>query len=60
VLPCLCDRFSAMLKANPERPFTAAGRGEVLREYIASGLQLGFEPEHTEVFWRYSARNVDR
>jgi hypothetical protein len=49
-----------MLKANPERPFTAAGRGEVLREYIASGLQLRFEPEHTEVFWRYSARNVDR
>lgn len=45
----LWDRFFAKLKANPEHAFIAAGRGELLHDYITAQLRLGFEPAHMEV-----------
>ena len=49
----LWDRFFAALNANPEHAFLAAGRGELLHDYITVQLQLGLEPGHVEVLQRH-------
>ncbi len=49
----LWGRFFAKLEAIPERAFRAAGRGELLHDYITTQLQLGFEPGHMEVLRRH-------
>ena len=49
----LWDRFFAKLGAIPKHAFIAAGRGELLHEYITTQLQLGFEPRHMEVLRRH-------
>jgi len=49
----LWNRFLTKLDAAPERAFNVAGRGELLHDYIATQLQLGFEPSHLEVLRRH-------
>ena len=49
----LWDRFFAKLDAIPEDGFRAAGRGELLHDYITTQLRLGLEPGHREVLQRY-------
>lgn len=49
----LWDRFFAKLDTIPEHGFRAAGRGELLHDYISTQLRLGLEPGHMDVLRRY-------
>jgi hypothetical protein len=49
----LWSRFFAKLETIHEHEFLAAGRGELLHDYIVSQLRLGLEPGHIEVLRRH-------
>jgi TPR repeat protein len=49
----LWDRFIAALEANPEPGFLAATPGELLHQYIATRVRLGFDPQHTATLRQY-------
>src|ERR1700730_9737085 len=49
----LWDRFIAALEATPEPRFLAATPGELLHQYIATHLRLGFDPQHTVTLRQY-------
>jgi len=49
----LWNRFFAALNADREHIFLAAGRGELLHDYITNQLQLGLEPGHMEMLQRH-------
>jgi hypothetical protein len=49
----LWNRFFAKLDTVAEHEFLAAGRGELLHDYIVSQLRLGLEPGHMESLRRH-------
>lgn len=45
--------FFIAFESNPDATFQVASRGELLHDYIAAQLRLGFEPEHLGILERY-------